>query len=147
MLLIRGDHLRKQFVAKVDELNKVLFSCIKKKMVQTNALIEAEVEGVLKVINKEPLRDIEEVSQVQAFIEGLPKKQLSKIRSLIQDAMSKMGLLEQYQCKLTEEEFSRTWRSFSKPIEIFKAEAECRKRLKKDEKEFFADLRVMIERL
>jgi hypothetical protein len=31
-------------------------------MVQTNALIEAEVEGVLKVINKDPLRDIEEAS-------------------------------------------------------------------------------------
>ncbi len=76
MLLIRGDHLRKQFLAKVEELNKVLFSCIKKKMVQTNALIEAEVEGVLKVINKEPLRDIEEVSEVQAFIDNLPKKQL-----------------------------------------------------------------------
>jgi hypothetical protein len=76
MLLIRGDHLRKQFVSKVEELNKVLFSCIKKKMVQTNALIEAEVEGVLKVINKEPLRDIEEASEVQAFIDNLPKKQL-----------------------------------------------------------------------
>ena len=49
-------------MAKVEELNKVLFSCIKKKMVQTNALIEAEVEGVLKVINKDPLRDIEEAS-------------------------------------------------------------------------------------
>jgi hypothetical protein len=48
---------------------------------------------------------------------------------------------------LSEDEFSRTWRSFSKPIEIFKAEAECRKRLKRDEKEFFSDLRVMIERL
>jgi hypothetical protein len=70
-------------VTKVEELNKVLFSCIKKKMVQINALIEAEVEGVLKVINKEPLRDIEEASEVQAFIDNLPNKQLSKIRSLI----------------------------------------------------------------
>lgn len=52
-------------------------------MVQINALIEAEVEGVLKVINKEPLRDIEEASEVQAFIDNLPNKQLSKIRSLI----------------------------------------------------------------
>ncbi len=62
MLLIRGVDLRKEFVEKVEELNKVLFFCIKKKMVQTNALIEAEVEGVLKVINKDPLRDIEEAS-------------------------------------------------------------------------------------
>jgi hypothetical protein len=83
MLLIRGDHLRKQFVAKIEDLNKVLFSCIKKKMVQTNALIEAEVEGVLKVINKEPLRDIEEASEVQTFLDNLPKTQLSNIRSLI----------------------------------------------------------------
>jgi hypothetical protein len=51
--------------------------------------------------------------------------------------MSKMGLLEVYNYKLQEEEFARTWRSFSKPLEIFKAEAECRRRMKRDEKEFF----------
>ena len=61
--------------------------------------------------------------------------------------MSKMGLLEFYQCKMSEDEFARTWRSFSKPLDIFKAEAECKKRMKRDEKEFFQDLRVMVERL
>jgi hypothetical protein len=48
-----------------------------------------------------------------------------------------MTLLENYNCKMVDEEFSRTWRSFSKPLEIFKAEAECKKRMKTDEKEFF----------
>jgi hypothetical protein len=116
-------------------------------MVQTNQLIEDEVAAVLKVINKQTFRDIEDVTEVTQYIEGLPKKQMLQIRTLIQDAMSKMGLLEKYQCKLSEEEFSRTWRSFSNPLDIFKAEDECRKRLKRDEKEFFSDLRVMIERL
>jgi hypothetical protein len=51
--------------------------------------------------------------------------------------MSKMGLLEEYQYKLLEEEFTRTWISFSKPLEIFRAEYNCRRRMKKDEREFF----------
>ncbi len=95
------------------------------------------MENVLKVINKEQFRDIEELSEVTTFLANLPKTQLLRIRSLIQDAMSKMGLLEVYQCKLQEDEFARTWRSFSKPLQIFKAEAECRKRMKRDEREFF----------
>lgn len=52
-----------------------------------------------------------------------------------------------YQCRLADEEFARTWLSFSKPLQIFKAEAECKRRMKRDEKEFFSDLRVMVERL
>jgi hypothetical protein len=147
LFFLRGDTLKKQFLSKVNDLNQVLFQCIKKKMVQTNQLIEDEVAAVLKVINKQTFRDIEDVTEVTHYIEGLPKKQMLQIRTLIQDAMSKMGLLEKYQCKLSEEEFSRTWRSFSNPLDIFKAEDECRKRLKRDEKEFFSDLRVMIERL
>jgi len=60
-----------------------------------------------------------------------------RIRDLINDVMGKMGLLEEYQYKLLEEEFTRTWISFSKPLEIFRAEYDCRRRMKKDEREFF----------
>jgi len=56
---------------------------------------------------------------------------------LINDVMGKMGLLEEYQYKLSEEEFTRTWISFSKPLDIFRAESICRKRLGRDQKEFF----------
>lgn len=59
------------------------------------------------------------------------------IRGLIADVMSKMSLLEDYQHRLVEEEFNRTWISFSKPLEIFKAEYNCRRRMKRDEREFF----------
>jgi hypothetical protein len=83
LFLIRSDALKKQFLGKIEDLNKVLFQCIKKKMIQTNQMIEDEVTGVLKVINKQQFRDIEEVSSVQAFIEGLPKKQLTRVRTLI----------------------------------------------------------------
>lgn len=61
--------------------------------------------------------------------------------------MSKMSLLERYECKLTEDEFARTWRSFSKPLDIFKAEGYCKGRMKRDEREFFSDLRTMVLRL
>jgi hypothetical protein len=137
LFIIRCDHLKKQFLSRLDELNKVLFQCIKKKIDQTNTCIEQEVESVLRVINKEPLEDIEELSQVSLFLQELPQKQMLKIKGLIQDAMSKMSLLEDYECKLQEDEFGRTWRSFSKPLEIFKSEAECRKRMKRDERDFF----------
>lgn len=102
---------------------------------------------MLGVINKEPLKDIEELSEVSTFLQNMGGVQLKRIREHIQDAMRKMGLLEVYQCRLAEEEFARTWLSFSKPLHIFKAEAECKRRLKRDEKEFFSDLRVMVERL
>lgn len=58
-----------------------------------------------------------------------------------------MSLLERYECKLTEDEFARTWRSFSKPLDIFKAEGFCKSRMKRDEREFFSDLRTMVDRL
>lgn len=61
--------------------------------------------------------------------------------------MGKMGLLEDYQYKLLEEEFTRTWISFSRPLEIFRAEYDCRRRMKKDESLFFQDLRLMNEKL
>lgn len=48
---------------------------------------------------------------------------------------------------MVEEEFTRTWISFSKPLEIFRAEYNCRRRMKKDEREFFTDLRIMTEKL
>ena len=92
---------------------------------------------MLKVINKETFKDIEELSDVNTYLANLGTQQLAKIKNLISDAMSKMTLLENYNCKMVDEEFSRTWRSFSKPLEIFKAEAECKKRMKTDEKEFF----------
>ena len=94
------------------------------------------MERVLGIINKEPIKDIEELTDIIDFVNNLDQK-MKVIRNLIQDAMSKMGLLEDYQYKLLEEEFTRTWISFSKPLEIFRAEFGCRRRMKKDEREFF----------
>jgi len=36
LCLIEGDSLKKQFLSRLEELNKVLFQCIKKKIEQTN---------------------------------------------------------------------------------------------------------------
>ena len=52
------------------------------------------------------------------FVNNLDKRMLA-IRELINDVMGKMGLLEFYEYRLLEEEFNRTWISFSKPLEIF----------------------------
>ena len=104
------------------------------------------MERVLGVINKEPIENIEELTEIQDFVNNLDKK-MSSIRDLINDVMGKMGLLEDYQYKLLEEEFNRTWISFSKPLEIFRAEFDCRRRMKRDERDFFQDLRLMNEKL
>ena len=52
---IKVSKLKKQFIHKIEELNIVLFTCVKKKIDQTNASIEQEVEHILSVINKEPI--------------------------------------------------------------------------------------------
>ena len=80
---------------KIEELNKVLFQCVKKKIDQTNGLIEKEVEHILSIINKEPIENIEELTEINDFLNNLDKKMLS-IRDLINDVMGKMGLLEDY---------------------------------------------------
>ena len=61
---------------KIEELNKVMFSCIKKKIDQTNASIEAEVVHILGIINKEPIANIEELTEINDFINNLDKKML-----------------------------------------------------------------------
>lgn len=48
---------------------------------------------------------------------------------------------------MQEDEFTRTWISFSKPLEILRAEFDCRRRLKRGEREFFLELRQMNEKL
>lgn len=53
--MIKGSHIKKHFVHKIEELNSVLFACIKKKIDQTNMNIEKEVEYILGFINKEPI--------------------------------------------------------------------------------------------
>ena len=53
--LIKGGHIKKQFLHKIEELNKVLFQCVKKKIDLTNGLIEKEVEYILSIINKDPI--------------------------------------------------------------------------------------------
>jgi len=63
---------REQFLAKVDDLNSVLFSRVKKSVSRTSKEIEVAVEQVLNVLNNEKIRDIEELSEVKAFIRRLP---------------------------------------------------------------------------
>lgn len=47
------------------------------------------------IINKDPIANIEELTDITNFVNSLDVKMLS-IRNLIQDVMSKMGLLEDY---------------------------------------------------
>jgi len=46
---------------------------------------------------------------------------MNQIRALIKDAISKMTLLEKYQCSLEQSEMENTWLSMSKPLLIFEA--------------------------
>lgn len=135
-----------QLVAKVEDLNAVLFSRIKKSMTKTSGRIEVEVERVLAVLTNEKVRDIEELSEVKAFVRQLPEARRA-IGAIIKEVNAQIGLLEQYQCRRTEEEVQRTWLSFSEPLRIPEAEVDCKLRLEELEKEFLVQLRQMNDQL
>lgn len=42
----------------------MLFQCVKKKIDQTNGLIGKEVDYILGIINKEPIENIEELTEI-----------------------------------------------------------------------------------
>jgi hypothetical protein len=65
------------------------------------------------------------------------------VNKAIQEVMCKMALLEQYQYRLKDEEFERTWNSFSRPLDIFEYQQECRSRLKLLEDKYYDELREM----
>jgi dynein heavy chain len=141
LFLIKCDKLKKQFLHRINELDVVLFSCIKKKMQENNIQIEEEVDKILEVINKEP-DNIEELTDIKNFIRELDKKMIG-VNKAINEVMKKLSLMEDHQHRLKEEEFNKTWISFSRPLDIFRSRINCNKRLAKDEKEFYEDLRAM----
>ena len=133
--------VRQKINRKTSELQRVLFEAIKKKIEQTNAQIEAEVEGVLQIIlEQKTYRDIEHVIETKKYIANLPSKML-EIRALIKDAMSKMTLLERYQCCLEEKEMENTWFSLSKPLLIFESQGDCIELLEQFYDKFYVELR------
>jgi len=137
---------REQLIAKVEDLNSVLFTRIKKSMARTSRQIEVEVEQTLAVLENEKIRDIEELSEVKAFISRLPEAR-KRIGAIIKEVNQQISLLEEYQCRRTEEEVQQTWLSFSEPLKIPEAEGDCKLRLEELEKEFFVELRQMNEQL
>ena len=62
------------------------------------------------------------------------------VNKAIQEVMSKMALLEHYQCRLKEDEFEKTWTSFARPLDIFEYQQECWSRLKLLEDWYFDEL-------
>lgn len=64
-----------------------------------------------------------------------------EIRALIKDAMSKMTLLEKYQCSLGQQEMENTWLSLSKPLLIFEAQGDCIELLEVYYDKFFVELK------
>jgi len=135
---------RDQLAAKVDDLSTVLFNRIKKIISKTSTQIEAEVERILGVLNNEKVRDIEELSDVKTFIREMPEARRG-IGSIIKEVNEQIALLEQYQCRRSEEEVQSTWLSFSEPLRIPEAEGDCKLRLEELEKDFFVQLREMNE--
>ena len=101
--VIHCSGFKDQLVAKVEDLSAVLFGRIKKSVAKTSGRIEVEVERILGVLNNEKIRDIEELSEVKAFIRRLPEARRG-IGGIIKEVNHQIALLEQYQCRRTEEE-------------------------------------------
>lgn len=69
------------------------------------------------------------------------------VNRAINEVMNKLSLLEEHQYRLKEEEFTKTWISFSRPLDIFQAKVYAKNRLDKADKHFYEALREMIETL
>lgn len=115
-------------------------------MIKTSRSIETEVDKICGVLSNPKVRDIEELTKVKEFVNRLPEARL-EIRAIIKEVNDQMALLEKYHHRLTMEEFSLTWSSFSEPLKIMDDEDDCRDRNDVLEKNFFADLRVANETL
>jgi hypothetical protein len=95
MYLINCGTYKNQLLAKVEDLNAILFGRIKKSMTKTSERIGIEVERILKVLNNERIRDIEELCDVKTFIRELPVARKA-IGTIIKEVNDQIGLLEQY---------------------------------------------------
>ena len=64
LFYIKGINLKTHFDHKIGELNKIMFTCIKKKINSTNENIEQEVTKILDYLKKEEIENIEEVREI-----------------------------------------------------------------------------------
>jgi hypothetical protein len=62
--------IREKFFTKIDEVNEILFKCVKKKLSQNNQDIEKETNNILAILKQEP-KDIEEVTDIKNFLSVL----------------------------------------------------------------------------
>lgn len=100
----------------------------------------------MAVLNNEKIRDIEELCEIKSFVAHLPQAR-RRIGSIIKDVNAQITLLEEHECRRTEEEVQKTWLSFSEPLKIAEGEGDCKDRLEIAEKEFLIQLRQMNEQL
>ena len=92
--VIRVKDLRDSLLKKISDLDQVLFTQIKRKIVASTHQIESTVEDVLKVIRNENFKNIEQVTETREFVKNLKDKQHQEIAALRKDVREKIDLLE-----------------------------------------------------
>ena len=112
--VIRVKELRDALIKKINALDEVLFTQIKRKIVASTQKIEATVQDVLAVIRNENIKDIEQVTETREFVRNLKTNEHQQIADLRKDVREKIDLLEKNLHYQKEEEIEATWISFSK---------------------------------
>ena len=73
--VIRVKELRDSLIKKINALDEVLFTQIKRKIVASTQKIETTVQDVLAVIRNENIKDIEQVTETRDFVKNLKTKE------------------------------------------------------------------------
>ena len=134
--VVNSNTFKELFDNKWNELSSKVFNRVKKSVIKTCTEIEVEVESAIEVLDNRNLRDIQELVEVREFVKQLPEAG-KRIGGIIKEVYTKLGLLDKYKCKRSEEEIQKTWRSFAEPLRIREHELDCKLYLERMEKEFF----------
>ena len=110
--------VREFFSQQITKLNKLLFKCIKARISQDSDRIDDAVKEVMNQLQTTPPA-IEELVEQNKFLNTIETRRVD-IQNIIFGVFSKIGLLEEYQHKLTEKELERTFEAFLKTLDVVK---------------------------
>lgn len=109
--------LRSKLLKKLDDLTKVLYDCVNKKVMDQSKELEDCVDEVLEVVNKQEWANIEEVDKTRRFIIKIQDK-YDFLNSIKRAIVQKTDFLDANWSRMTEEDIEKMWTAFAKPQEI-----------------------------
>ncbi len=122
LFIVKCKDLRERFEKEISKMRRQLFKAIKARIERDVAGIDNAVNKVLNKLQEIPPY-IEELVEQNKFIVFLESKRV-EIQKMIAVVFEEMALLEQYQYKLTKDEFSDIFKVFRNSQNIMKQKRE-----------------------